>query len=278
MDNDYVIEAPSAKLLQEIQEGRGNKPFSQDLLLVEDDNLCLFVGREILSRLTTGKIDTAKTAIEAAQKLRNNHYDLVVSDLCLGGCSALDLIVEAQTQSWSKNKNTPFIALTAYRDMDKHQEALAVGFKVVIAKPLTEEQARISLENYLGPYSSNDNTAQIIKRPSIDLKLGMERIGVYTEEKAIYALELLIASLPEDLLGLRNAEVKQDHLSINQILHKLTGALNYSGTPALEKSVEDLRAILKENQTSAISKGIQAVQEQVKLLKEAYYDLLMQGA
>ncbi|MCD6045771.1 MAG: arcB 2 [Gammaproteobacteria bacterium] len=277
MDNDYVIEATSAKLLQEVQESRGTKPFSHDLLLIEDDNLCLFAGREILSRLTTGKIDTAKTAIEAAQKLRNNRYDLVVSDLCLAGCSALDLIGEAQTQSWSKNKNTPFIALTAYRDMDKHQEALAVGFKVVIAKPLTEEQARIFLENYLGPYSSKD-TAQIIKRPSIDLKLGMERIGVYTEEKAIHALELLIASLPEDLVMLKNAETKQDSLSINQILHKLTGALNYSGTPALEKAVQDLREILQANETSAISKGIQNVQEQVKLLKEAYYDLLMQGA
>jgi CheY-like chemotaxis protein len=276
MVNEYIIDT-TAELIEIVQKSRGEKPFSQDILLIEDDSLCLFVGHEILSRLTSGKIDTAKTAIEAAQKLKNNRYDLVVSDLCLAEDSAIDLISEAQTQAWSKNKNTPFVVVTAYRDMDKHQEALAVGFKAVITKPLTEEHARIVLENYLGPYASIIN-AQAIQRPVIDLKLGMERIGVHSEEKAIQAIELLIASLAQDLSQLKNAEMKRDRLGINQILHKLSGALNYSGTPALEKAVQDLQVALKDNEPSAISKGIQAIQEQVQRLKTAYYDLLMDDA
>ncbi len=274
MDNEHIFGAMSAGLIESIQEQSGEKPFSQDLLLIEDDSLCLFAGHEILSRLTSGKIDTAKTAIEAAQKLKRNRYDLVVSDLCLAEGSGIDLISEAQTQSWSKNKNTPFIAVTAYRDMDKHQEALAVGFKAVITKPLTEEQAKLFLEHYLGTYSSKDS-AQIIKRPMIDLKLGMDRIGVQSEEKAIYALELLIASLPEDLSALKNAQDKRDRLGMSEILHKLIGALNYSGAPALEKAVQDLQAALKTGGSSIISAGIQGICEQAKLLRVAYYDLLL---
>jgi CheY-like chemotaxis protein len=276
MANEYVIDT-TAKLIEHVQNSRGEKPFSQDLLLIEDDSLCLFVGHEILSRLTSGKIDTAKTAIEAAQKLKHNHYDLVLSDLCLAEDSAIDLISEAQTQSWSKNKNTPFIAITAYRDIDKHQEALAVGFKVVITKPLTEERARIVLENYLGPYVFKHNM-QMIEKPVLDLKLGMERIGVYSKEKAIHALELLMTSLPQDLALLKNAEAKHDRISMNQILHKLSGALDYSGAPALEKAVQDLHAVLKTNELCAISKGIQSIQEQAQRLKTAYYDLLMDDA
>lgn len=273
MDNEHVFGAMSAKLIESIQKSNGDKPFSQDLLLIEDDTLCLFAGHEILSRLTSGKIDTAKTAIEAALKLKHNRYDLVVSDLCLAEGSAVDLISEAQTQPWSKNKNTPFIAVTAYRDMDKHQEALAVGFKAVITKPLTEEQAKLFLENYLGSYSPK-GSAQVVKRPVIDLKLGMERIGVQSEEKAIYALELLIASLPEDLSLLKNAQDKRDRVSMNDILHKIIGALHYSGAPALEKTVQDLQAALKTGGSLMISTGIQAISEQAKLLRVAYYDLL----
>jgi two-component system, NarL family, sensor histidine kinase BarA len=276
MEDKYIIDT-TAKLIETVQKSRGEKPFSQDILLIEDDSLCLFVGYEILSRLTSGKIDTAKTAIEAAQKLKNNRYDLVVSDLCLAEDSAVDLISEAQTQSWSKNKNTPFIAVTGYHDIDKHQEALAVGFKVVITKPLTEECARMVLENYLGPYVFKQNM-QMIKKPVIDLKLGMDRIGVYSKEKAIHAIELLMTSLPQDLVLLNDAEAKGDRMSMNQILHKLSGALNYSGTPALEKAVQDLQIALKTDEVSAIPKGIQAIQEQVRLLKAAYYDLLMNNA
>jgi CheY-like chemotaxis protein len=273
MDNEHILGAMSAELIESIQKSNGDKLFSQDLLLIEDDSLCLFAGHEILSRLTSGKIDTAKTAIEAAQKLKHNRYDLVVSDLCLAEGSAIDLISEAQTQPWSKNKNTPFIAVTAYRDIDKHQEALAVGFKAVITKPLTEEQARLFLENYLGSYSPKDSVERI-KKPVIDLKLGMERIGVHNEEKAIYALELLIASLPEDLSLLKNAQDRRDRFGMNEILHKIIGALHYSGAPALEKAVQDLQAALKTGGSSIIATGIQAICEQAKLLRVAYYDLL----
>lgn len=274
MDNEHIFGVISAKLIDSMQESNGDKPFSQDLLLIEDDTLCLFAGHEILSRLTSGRIDTAKTAIEAAQKLKHNRYDLVVSDLCLAEGSAIDLISEAKTQPWSKNKNTPFIALTAYRDMDKHQEALAVGFKAVITKPLTEQQARLFLENCLGAYSSKGNE-QKIKRPVIDLKLGMERIGVQSEEKAIYALELLMASLSEDLSLLKNAQDNRDRFGMNEILHKIIGALNYSGAPALEKAAEDLQIALKTGGALIIATGIQAISEQARLLKVAYYDLLM---
>ena len=273
MANEYIIDT-TAKLIEIVQKSRGEKPFSQDILLIEDDSLCLFVGYEILSRLTSGKIDTAKTAIDAAQKLKLNRYDLVVSDLCLAEDSAIDLISEAQTQSWSKNKNTPFIAVTGYHDIDKHQEALAVGFKIVITKPLTEERARMVLENYWEPYVFKHDM-QMVEKPVIDLKLGMERIGVDSKEKAIHALELLMTSLPQDLVLLKKAEAKRDRINMNQILHKLSGALNYSGTPALEKAVQDLYAALKANELSAIPKGIRSIQEQVQRLKTAYYDLLI---
>ena len=133
------------------------------------------------------------------------------------------------------------------------------------------------LENYLEPYVFK-NDMQRIKKPAIDLKLGMERIGVYSKEKAMHALELLMTSLPQDLALLNNAKAKRDRMSMDQILHKLSGALNYSSAPALEKAVQDLQGILKTDDPSAISKGIQAIQEQTKLLKAAYYDLLMDDA
>lgn len=274
MNSEIVFEKKtSSRIKNKFDE---NKPFPHNLLVIEDDDLCLFAGCEILSRLTTGKIDTAKTIAEAEQKLKHNRYDLILSDLCLPDGNAIDLVADAYAQSGSKNKNTPFVAVTAYRDMDKHQQALAGGFKAVTAKPLTEAQAKIFLENYLEPSSYYDSTS-IIDRPVIDLKLGMERMGVYSQEKAITALELLMVSLIEDLSVLKNAGEQQDYLSMGNILHKIMGALNYSGAPALEKAVQDLQNILKTGMLLAISDGVKAVYAQVKLLRAAYSDLVTYG-
>lgn len=277
MNNETISERSFSSNTQKTADTDEHKPFSLDLLLIEDDDLCLFAGYDILSRLTTGKIDITGTIAGAKQKLKCNCYDLVVSDLCLTDGNAIDLIAEMQSQSWPKNKNTPFVAVTAYHDMDKHQQALSKGFKAVTTKPLTETQARIFLENYLESSLSHDST-QTIDKPAIDLKLGMERIGVWSEEKAITALELLMVSLTEDLPVLRCAEEQHDYLSMGKILHKLIGALNYSCAPGLEKAVQDLYMALKANELSAIPKGIQAIQKQVQLLKAAYYDLLLDDA
>jgi CheY-like chemotaxis protein len=276
MNNEIIAEKSSSNYTQNTVDTNEHKPFSQDILLIEDDDLCLFAGYEILYRLTTGKIDISKTIAEAKQKLKHDRYDLVVSDLCLVDGNAIDLIAEIQAQSRAKNKNTPFVAVTAYHDIDKHQQALSKGFKAVITKPLTEAQARIFFENYLESYSSHDST-QIIDKPVIDLKLGMERIGVCSEEKAITALELLMVSLIEDLSVLRSAEEEHDYLSMGKILHKLTGALNYSCTPGLEKAVRDLQDVLQAEELSAIPEHVKAISEQVKLLKTAYFDLLTDG-
>lgn len=275
MDNEFLVKERSTKFIGNLQDDENYKPFSQDLLLIEDDKVCLFVGQEILSHLTSGKIDTATTVTEAKEKLKHNRYDLVLSDLCLADGSGMDIISEVQTQSGSKNKNTPFIAVTAYHELNKHQEALSAGFKSVINKPISEDQARMLMKDCFTKRKSRDKT---IKRPVIDLQLGMQRIGVYSQEKALQVLELLMISLPEDLSALRNAESKRDRSAINDVTHKLIGALSYSAAPALEEAVQDLQAMLQTNQPSALSAGIQQVTEQVESLKAAYYDLLIYGS
>ncbi len=244
---------------------------SQAILLIEDDTVCLFVEKEILARLTDRKIDTAKTVFEANEKLNQQAYNLVVADLCLSDGSALDIIAAARTQAESKNKKTPFVALTAYREQNKHQEALQAGFTTVVVKPLTEEETRNFILHQV-KHPSYEHTD--LSRPVIDLKLGMDRLCEGTKEKAIQALELLIVSLADDLEALKSAQSEQDHSSMNDILHKIRGALQYSATPAFEKAVQDLQIAFREKQVEVISRGIQDLDEQMKWLKEAYYDLL----
>lgn len=267
MTTDSIFEsAPRA-----VPSAESEKNFSQSILLIEDDNVCLFVEKEILAALNNGKMDTAKTVFEANEKLNKHTYELVVADLCLSDGSALDIITAARTQAESKNKNTPFVALTAYHDQNKHQEALKAGFTTVIVKPLTEEDAKNFM---LHPMKHPSYEYTDLSRPVIDLKLGMDRLGEGTKEKAIQALELLIVSLTEDLEALKSAQSEQDQSSMNDILHKIRGALHYSATPAFEKAVQDLQAAFRAKQVEAISRGIQDLDEQMKWLKEAYYDLL----
>lgn len=274
MHNDLMVaEETPAKSTQSQSEEISPRPFSQDIFLIEDDEVCLFVAQEIFSRLSSGQIDTAKTVQEAKEKLQQHPYDLIVSDLRLGEGDAREIISMVQTQLGSLNKNATFVALTGYRELDKHQQALNAGFKEVILKPLTEDQAITLLRNCF--IRKNCQETLNMERPVIDLQLGMERIGVYTKDKVLQVLELLLVSLAEDLVLLKEAENKQDYAAIKSILHKLLGALHYSPTPALEKAVQDLQGNLNADPSAVLAAGIQNVTKQVKALKAAYYDWLM---
>lgn len=272
MHTELIMEEALEKSTQSELENKIDKPFSQNILLIEDDEVCLFVAQEIFSRLSSGKIDTARTVLEAAEKLQASSYDLVVSDLRLGEGDAREVISAAKTPE-SPNKNTIFVALTGYREPVKHQEALNAGFKEVVTKPLTEDQAIKLIRNCF--IHKADRETLKVERPVIDLQLGMERIGVYAKDKVLQVLELLIISLSEDLALLKEAENKQDRVAMQGILHKLIGALHYSPTPALEKSVQDLQENLNVNPSTIIAAGIEDVDRQVKALKAAYYDWLM---
>jgi two-component system, OmpR family, aerobic respiration control sensor histidine kinase ArcB len=121
--------------------------FSHRVLLVEDDPVCLFAATEVLAHFTH-MLDVVRDVEEACSQLQKHLYDFVIADLGLPDGTGIDILKFARNSPENKNYETPFIALTAHKDMSRHKSALAAGFNEITIKPLLEERALSFFEVY----------------------------------------------------------------------------------------------------------------------------------
>ena len=249
-------------------------PYSHHILLIEDDTVCLFAATEVLAHFTN-RLDIARNVTEAKQQLQQEQYDMIISDLGLPDGNGIDILNFIRQNANEKNHATPCIALTAYKDNEKHQQALDAGFNEVATKPLTVESARRFFEAYpaSSPFVSKELPTSEL--PIIDLELGKKRLGTDQESKAMTAIEMLLDSLVVDMKNLQKAKAEDDNIEARQVLHKINGGLNYSGAPRLQYYVSELHhAVKKHEHLNDIAELFQKVEQEVQLLNKEYRALL----
>lgn len=245
-------------------------PFQSRILLIEDDNVSLFAASEILSRLTA-MVDMARDVEEANERLTTTTYDLVIADINLPDGTGMDIIHFAHSAAKSRNKTTPFVALTAHQDARKHQAILESGFMDVATKPLNLARAYLFLER-----CSSNSTLAPADFAVIDLKLGMKRISAENDEKAVIAIGMLIESLEEDIALLKQLQANNNVEAVREVLHKIKGGLEYSGVPRLQKHIALLYSEINTNrELSALQPLFDAIYEQVALVTAAYQELVV---
>ncbi|NIN63644.1 MAG: response regulator [Anaerolineae bacterium] len=102
------------------------------VLVVDDEEKVVFFLRESLEEL--GKnftVRTAKSAEEALEKIDDQPYDLVISDLRMPGIDGLDLLRKIR----EKNPDTRLILMTAYGSDDVEADARSLDVFDYITKP-----------------------------------------------------------------------------------------------------------------------------------------------
>lgn len=93
---------------------------------------------------------------------------------------------------------------------------------------------------------SHLGTQELSRSPAIDwnlcVKLANNKVAVAEE-----ILMLVIQQLPRDLEAIKEAQAKPDYPELLRRVHKLHGALCYSGMPRLKEAVACLETALKQN-------------------------------
>ena len=105
------------------------------VLLVEDVEFNIFVAEMMLSNWNA-KVDKAENGIVAIEKIKNNHYDLVLMDIqmpVMDGYTATEEIRKFNTI-------IPIIALTASLSIDIQEKATEVGMNGFITKPFNPNE------------------------------------------------------------------------------------------------------------------------------------------
>jgi len=117
-----------------------NRIKNMKILLVDDDewirdSMSFFFEAEGCNLLT---FETAEEAIEA---VKQQSYDIVISDYKLPGMDGLEFLRRVK----EKQPNAFEILITAYANREICEEAKMVGVRDIIPKPFTSEDVETSL-------------------------------------------------------------------------------------------------------------------------------------
>ena len=103
------------------------------ILLVDDDAAFVLAGRELLLRQRRAfHVDTASDAEGALSAIRQQNYDVVVSDIRMPGLNGIQLLMECQRI----RPDIPVVLMTAYDDSELEEEAAKLGVYAFLHKPI----------------------------------------------------------------------------------------------------------------------------------------------
>jgi PAS domain S-box-containing protein len=113
------------------------------ILLVDDDEALLEALPAALQlRMDSIRIDTAESAFEALERMREIDYDAVVTDIKMPGKDGLELLTEAKELS----PGTPVLLITGHGEHDLAVRALRGGAYDFVQKPIDRDYFVASLE------------------------------------------------------------------------------------------------------------------------------------
>ena len=117
---------------------------SKDLLIVDDEFLVCESLKEMLS-LEGYKVDTAPDGNTALGKLRENRYQIVLSDIQMPGLNGFELLKELKGRS----PNTVIIFITGHGHINGAVEAIKMGAYDYITKPIDDLRLKLTIQRAL---------------------------------------------------------------------------------------------------------------------------------
>ena len=118
------------------------------ILVIDDEESLRNTFQFFLQNQGYGPVHTASSFEEALQALGKQPYDLIISDIVLGGNTGIDILKRVREMGLS----CPMVMITGYPTVETAAEAVRLGAFDYIPKPVDKEAllktARIALRQY----------------------------------------------------------------------------------------------------------------------------------
>ncbi|WP_439541223.1 response regulator [Hyphomicrobium sp.] len=118
-----------------------------EILIVEDRQVMLKIIRRLLVQLGYAHIDEAANGLQAIEKIRHKHYDLILSDWNMDGMSGFDLLKLVRAEQPSRD--TPFVLVTAESKPENILAAKAAGATGYLVKPFKLDVLEKTLDSVM---------------------------------------------------------------------------------------------------------------------------------
>jgi diguanylate cyclase (GGDEF)-like protein len=165
-------------------------PYS--ILCVDDDGEIRALLEEVIGHLGHTSA-TAMDGVEAMDKLSKDHFDIVVTDLCMPRMDGIELIKQIK----STFDDVDVIAVTGYQVKYKYTDVIDLGASDFISKPfnLNELEAKInrilrerSLRQELKRLSTRDGLTGLYNRRHFDENLRREASRAFRQHYDMFLL------------------------------------------------------------------------------------------
>jgi len=116
----------------------------EKILVVDDEKNVRVLFERILAK-EGYEVECAASGSEAIDKLANNSFDLVVTDLKMEGIDGLDLIRKGK----KTNQAIPFILISGYGTAQTAVSATQEGADVYLMKPIDMKDLKLAVKRAL---------------------------------------------------------------------------------------------------------------------------------
>jgi DNA-binding NtrC family response regulator len=114
-------------------------------ILIADDHEALRRGLALALRTAGHDVDEASNGNAAIEKLHGNYFDVIVSDLKMGGSDGLDVLRTAK----ALHPTSAFILMTAFGTVNTAVEAMKHGAFDYVQKPFEIEEMEVKIDKAL---------------------------------------------------------------------------------------------------------------------------------
>ena len=160
-------------------------------MLIVDDEESIRVSIEYLLKKEKYNVSTAKDSLTALEKLKNNSYEVVLTDIVLEDDenSGVELLKKIK----QKYSQTLVLLMTGYASLDTAIKAVRLGASDYLIKPCTKETILSSIKEALNK-KSKDNQLNKFDARKIKIKPGEKPLT----QKELEVFEFLFRGLKLD--------------------------------------------------------------------------------
>jgi len=123
---------------------------NMNVLIVDDYKTMLRIIKNLLKQLGFNNVDEALDGSQALQTFQGKEYGLIISDWNMEPMSGLELL--KSIRGGSKNKDVPFIMITAESKTENVIAAKQAGVSNYIVKPFNAETLKQKISSVIGDF------------------------------------------------------------------------------------------------------------------------------
>ncbi|WP_249672104.1 response regulator [Pseudomonas abieticivorans] len=244
------------RLRSELHEPLGNR--APKVLCVDDNPANLLLVQTLLEDLGAEvlAVDTGLAAIKAVQ---DDSFDLVLMDVQMPDMDGRETTEKIRLwESGHSGTALPIVALTAHAMANEKRALLQSGMDDYLTKPISERQLAQVVLKWTGlvlRQHTSERLEEVPVQASEPLVLDPEeglRLAAGKADLAADMLAMLLASLDEERVAIREARDSQDQTAMIERVHRLHGATRYCGVPQLRAACLRSETLLKQGDPTAM--------------------------